>query len=136
MSTEVAAVLIAAGALAVSVVSLALTMHERRRRRLADLSAAHGSVSVGSLYDEHELFILNSGPAIARAIDVWVRDAGGEEITAPHRVTPVLQIGRTERALVAVRQEASRAGTLTLWGRWRDDSGDREAELLPLKRHD
>jgi hypothetical protein len=86
MTSDSAAVLLAGGALGVSLISLVFTALERRRRitevdllrrqvegaeedrdsqKLAEVSAAHGEVSVGSPYAEHELFIINGGPAIA-----------------------------------------------------------------------
>jgi hypothetical protein len=148
---------IALGALAVGVGSLFFTARERRTRateidllrrqvetqenaqaalRRADLLPAHGPISGGYPHDEHSIAIYNGGPAIARAIDVWVRkDATGEDVTQRLRAAEGLVANEQTTVRLMVRQKESREGGLTLWAHWRDDTGDREQGLIPLKKH-
>jgi hypothetical protein len=150
-----AGVLLSVGALLIAGVSLLFTALERRARiteldllrrqvegaeqdragrKRAELMGAHGGISGGSPYDEHEFFVLNAGPAIARAVDIWARDQEGGDVTSKNRIAPALTEGERVQVRLAVLQKASREGSLTLWASWRDDTGDREEALLPLKR--
>jgi hypothetical protein len=152
---DVAGLVIAIGALAVSAVSVIFTALERRRRitevdllkrqvegeegerearKRAELVAAHGGISGGAIEDEHEFGLMNGGPAIARAIDVWTRrDGSNEDVTSPQRAAVTLGAGEGVEVRVRVPAQESRKGGLSLWARWRDDTGDREDPLLPLR---
>jgi hypothetical protein len=107
---------------------------EREGRQLADLYASHGGISGGSPFDQHEIFLVNGGPAIARAIDIFVRDEAETEIVGKRRCAPFLAPQGDVIVLLDVPQERSRQGGLTMWARWRDDSGDREEPIIPLHR--
>jgi hypothetical protein len=148
---------IAIGALVAALVSLFFTAAERRTRtteiellrrqvkgeeearaalQKANLVAAHGHISGGAPLDEHAFSLLNAGPAIARAIDVWARkEATGEDVTARLRIAAALIANESVTLHLMIPQADSRQGGLTLWAQWRDDSGDREEELLPIHKH-
>jgi hypothetical protein len=109
---------------------------DREHSRRASVVGAHGQISGGRPSDQHDFFLMNSGPAVARAVDVWPQDdATGEIVTAPQRVAPALIPNAPPTEIrIEVPHDASRRGGLTLWARWRDDTGTRTESLLPLKQ--
>lgn len=155
---EFAGVLIALGAVAIAGISLVFTALERRARiaeldllrrqvegaesdrearKKAEVTAAHGTVHGGDPNDLHWFWIVNGGPAIARAVDVWAqRESGGEDVVGPVRVAPALAVGERIEVSVPIPTRVSRAGGLILRGRWRDDAGTREIVMLPINKPD
>jgi hypothetical protein len=150
---------IAGGALVVSIIALWLTWRERNFRveeisllrrqvegeestraasKSADLYAKPGAIhgGISQNMDQHNFTIANGGQAIAREVFVWARDQEGNDVTARIHAAATLPPGASGVEIkLLVPMPLSRAGGLTLWANWTDDTGPCEEALISIAKH-
>ena len=85
------------------------------------------------MHDQYEFVLINGGPAVARAVSAWPRDAEkGRDVIGPVHIISVLLPQERQRFYLQIPPGPSRSGGLTLWGSWDDDTGPRQERLLDI----
>jgi hypothetical protein len=108
---------------------------DRQAQKRAELTATTAGIEGGmngGRVDRHHFQVMNLGPAVARELRfAAIGDAG----TVASATVNVLLAERGEDVGLDIPMDPSRAGGLRLHAWWRDDSGEREADLVEVKRH-
>lgn len=103
-------------------------------RREARMSARQRSISGGANVDQYRFDLLNSGPAAARDVCAWPADENRGVIGAPADVGTLPPNNEPRSLTLEIPCTASRAGGLSLWASWADDTDERrEMRLLGIK---